>query len=160
MDFLDHARIAYLDIDDFTTVDITLPISEIPQNRNVPYASSPYPLIPLEEEPNVDNPCAIQDFPSVSGSGGNVGEKIVVFHNGTGPMCLEFLDFIDTIDYPVEQHLTTDAGFWDALNAIKAEFAVSEGLSENFGYFPIIFIQDKAYSGFNDNIRDAILQII
>lgn len=160
MEFLDNSGVKYLSIDDFTTVDITLPILEIPQNRNVPYASSPYPQIPLDEEPNVDNPCAINDFPPVSGSGGNVGEKIVVFHNGTGPMCLEFLDFIDTITYPVEEHISGDEGFWDALDVIKSEFGTSEGVSENFGYFPIIFIQDKAYSGFNDDITNAIISLI
>jgi hypothetical protein len=157
--FFDHADITWVDLDTFGRVDITKPFSEIPENREVQY-ETPKPLIPLDQEPNVENPCAINDFPPVPGSGGDVGEKIIVFHNGTGPMCLEFLNFIDTIDYPVEEHLTGEQDFQDALNALKDEFGSSEGVSENFGYFPIIFIKDKAYSGFNQEIEDAIIGII
>jgi hypothetical protein len=160
MEFFDHAGVEYLGMDDFTTVDVTLPIDEIPQNRNVPYAEQPYPLVPLEDEPNVNNPCAIDDFPPVSGSGGDVGAKIVVFHNGTGPMCQQFFEFADTITYPVEAHLTSDPGFWETLNGLKEEFGSSEGVSNSFGYFPIIFIQNRAFSGFNNTIKEAILGMI
>lgn len=160
MEFLDHSGVKYLGMDDFTTVDFTLPIDEIPQNRNVPYAAQPYPAVPLDEEPNVNNPCAIEDFPPVSGSDGDVGEKIVVFHNGTGPMCLQFFEFADTITYPVEAHLTSESDFWTTLNGLKEEFGSSEGMSNSFGYFPIIFIQNRAFSGFNDTIKETILGII
>ena len=159
LSFFDNAEVTWVDLDVFGQIDTTKPFAEIPDNREVQY-TTPKPLIPLDEESNVDNPCSINEFPTIAGIGGNVGEKIVVFHNGTGPMCLAFLDFAVTIDYPVEEHLTSDEGFWDAFNAMKAEFGSSEGVSENFGYFPIIYIKDKAYSGFNDEIKEAIISII
>jgi hypothetical protein len=159
LNFFDNAEVTWVDLDTFGNIDITQPFSEIPDNREVQY-TTPKPLIPLDDESNVDNPCSINDFPPVAGLGGDVGEKIVVFHNGTGPMCLNFLDFADTLDYPVEEHLTSDEGFWDDFNALKAEYGSSEGISENFGYFPVIYIRDKAYSGFNNEIMEAIISII
>ena len=75
-------------------------------------------------------------------------------------MCLDFLDFLDTISYPLEEHLISDQGFWDDMAALKSLFGSSEGVSQSFEYFPIIFIRDKAYSGFNDIIKEAILNII
>lgn len=157
--FFDSGKVRWQNLDTFGNVDMIMPFSQIPDNREVQY-TVPNPLVPLDDEPNVDNPCALDDFPLVPGSGGNVGEKIVVFHNGTGPMCIEFLAFIETINYPVEEHIVGEPGFWELLNALKAAFGGSQGVSTTFGFYPIIFIQNKAYSGFNDDIRNAIISLI
>jgi len=159
LNFFDTVDVTWMDLDEFGCVDEIKPFAEIPDNREVQY-TTPKPLVPLEDEPNVNNPCAIDGFPPVSGSGGDVGAKIVVFHNGTGPMCQQFFEFTDTITYPVEAHLTSETGFWETLNGLKEEFGSSEGLSNSFGYFPIIFIRNRAFSGFNDTIKETILGII
>jgi len=82
--------------------------------------------------------------------------KIIMFHNGKGPMCLEALDFFEIVDYPLEQHLNYEPNFRELLNEYKSNFEKSEGVSESFGYYPIIFVNDKAYSGFNKEIGESI----
>ena len=82
--------------------------------------------------------------------------KIVMFHNGKGPMCLEALDFFETIDCFLEEHLTYEPDFMVLLNEKKAGFEKSEGVSESFEYYPMIFINNKAYSGFNEEIKESI----
>jgi hypothetical protein len=47
--------------------------------------------------------------------------------------------------------------FYTILESYKAKFGKSEGVSENFGYYPLIFLGDRAYSGFNEEIKTAIL---
>ncbi|MBN1325708.1 hypothetical protein JW977_01860 [Candidatus Falkowbacteria bacterium] len=89
-----------------------------------------------------------------------INEKIVVFHNGRGSMCLEFLDFIKDLNYPVEQHLVGEDSFSDILSSYIYKYGQSEGVSDNFGYYPIIFIKEKAYSGFNGEIKNKILEDI
>ncbi|MEW5802804.1 MAG: dockerin type I domain-containing protein [bacterium] len=170
LDFLDHAFVHWVSLDIFGAVDARLPLDEIPQNRQVEY-TTPKPAKPLEEEPNLDNPCLlVSDFPPLPGQGSqqdtqgsqeDKGEgKIIIFHNGSGPMCLAALDFLKTLDYPVEQHLVSDEDFRERLNELKAQFGSSEGLSETFGYLPIIFLKDSAYSGFNDQVKKGIMQAI
>jgi hypothetical protein len=90
----------------------------------------------------------------------NVGKKIMMFHNGTGPMCLDAIDFVETIDYPVEQYLDSEEGFAQKLNGFKSEFTSSEGIHPLFGYYPIIFIKDRVFSGFNESIKNEILEEI
>ena len=75
-------------------------------------------------------------------------------------MCLEFLEFIKKIDYPIEQYLDSQSNFYQTLENYKAKFNRSQGLSTDFGYYPIIFIKDKAFSGFNQDIKQAILNEI
>jgi len=84
----------------------------------------------------------------------------MMFHNGKGPMCLEALEFLSTIDYPMEEHLDSEADFYDQLNEFRAKFGQSEGVSESFGYYPIIFIKNRAFSGFNEEIKSEILKEI
>ena len=117
--------------------------ADIPENREVEYLV-PTPAVPFDE---------LEDLP-------DVGEKIVMFHNGTGSMCLDALAFFETTDYPLEEHLNTETGFNDLLTSYIAEFGVSEGVSTSFGYYPIIFIEDKAYSGFTDEIEQELSSII
>jgi hypothetical protein len=119
-------------------------------------------LIPYEEAEKVQNPCAVIN---IGGSNGNespdyVGGKIVMYHNGQGPMCLEAMDFLETIDYPVEQHLTTEPGFYQDLGELKEVYNNSSGVSDSFGYYPIIFVKDRAFSGFNEQIKTEIQELI
>ena len=86
--------------------------------------------------------------------------KIMIFHNGSGPMCLEALDFLETIDYPKEQFINTQDNFSNELSFLISQFKQSEGISNSFGYYPIIFINDRAFSGFNDSVKNAILEEI
>ncbi len=72
-------------------------------------------------------------------------------------MCLEALDFLATIDYPVEECLDSEESFYDRLNELRALFGQSEGVSETFGYYPMIFIKDRAFSGFNEEVKSEIL---
>lgn len=123
------------------------------------YYPNPQPAVPYREEVNVEKLWLLSEFPLVPGAP-TVGNRIVFFHNGRGPMCLDFLDFLATIDYPREEHLITEPGFWETMDALTKEFGRSEGVSESFGYFPIIFVKHKAYSGFNAWVRDQILALI
>ena len=115
----------------------------IPENREVEYLE-PKPAVPLEQ---------LTDLP-------DVGRKIVVFHNGKGPMCVAAKRFLDSINYPVEEHLDTAKGFLKLLESYRAKYPYSLGLSSEYGYFPIILLQDKAYSGFDENIKATIQEAI
>ncbi len=159
--FFDETDIEWQSLDDFASEDIILPMWRIPRNKNTPYTPQQRPLIPYEEEEDVNNPCRIGEI-SLSTQKNKeeelgIGNKIIMFHNGKGPMCLEAVDFLDDIDYSVEQLLDNEEGFQQRLDDIKGSFSESEGVSTSFAYFPIIFIKDKAYSGFNDEIKDKIL---
>jgi len=122
---------------------MALPYNEIPINREVEYLE-PKPAAPLEELP---------DLP-------DVGEKVLIFHNGLGPMCKEAEVFLATLDYPVEEHLTAEKNFAALLSQYQTKFQKSEGVSESFGYYPIIFVEDRVFSGFNNEIRQEILEEI
>jgi len=121
-----------------------LPYKQIPYNTEVKYVV-PKPAVPLED---------IEVIPELK------DRSLHVFHNGQGPMCLDFLEFAKTLTYPIEQHLTTDSDFGSQLEVYKTKFTKSDGVDQNFGYYPIIFMGDKAYSGFNDNIKQEILNQI
>lgn len=123
------------------------------------YYPNPEPAVPYREEANVEKLWLLSEFPLVPGAP-TVGNRIVFFHNGRGPMCLDFLDFLATIEYPKEEHLVGEPGFWEAMDALTSEFGQSEGVSESFGYYPIIFVKHKAYSGFNAWVGDQILALI
>lgn len=88
-------------------------------------------------------------------------KKLIMFHNGRGPLCLEQLKFLEGIkpQYPslvIEEHLTTEQGTRELLNQLKSEYDKSEGVSENFGYLPITFINNHAYSGFNSEVKEKL----
>ncbi len=88
-------------------------------------------------------------------------KKLTMFHNSRGPMCLEQLKFLEDIkpQYPllvIEEHLTTGQGTRELLNQLKSEYDKSEGMSDNFGYLPITFINNHAYSGFNSEVKEKL----
>ncbi|KUK83489.1 MAG: Uncharacterized protein XD98_0338, partial [Microgenomates bacterium 39_6] len=118
-----------------------------------------------EEVEKVQNPCRVEDLSGIETkiSPIEVEEEVLegrlmMFHNGRGAMCLEAQEFLKTIDYPVEEFLDTQAGFRDQLEKLKTEFDQSEGMSDSFGYYPIIFINDRAFSGFNKEIKAEIIE--
>lgn len=63
IDFWDNNEIDWVDLDTFSSVDKELPMWQIPINKNAPYTPEKIrPLIPYEEEKNVENPCAVEEL--------------------------------------------------------------------------------------------------
>jgi hypothetical protein len=79
-----------------------------------------------------------------------------MFHNGVGPMCKEAEAFLDGLDYPVEEHLSGEKNFLTLLDRYRVKFPQTEGVSDSYEYFPIIFVGDRAFSGFDEEVRAAI----
>ena len=72
-------------------------------------------------------------------------------------MCLAALDFFS--DYSIEytQYLNTEENYSQLLDSYRQNYPNSEGESTDYQYFPIIFYENKAYSGFNEKIQNEIL---
>ena len=103
--------------------------------------------------------------PAAPGPVAPEAQKLLIFHNNSGPMCLEALDWLATMrsQHPglvIEEHLTFEPGEMDLLNQMKAGFGGSQGVSPVFGFLPIVFFRGQAFSGFNDDIRDALAALI
>ena len=174
IDFWDTTKdnIEWVDLDEFMAeADWEMPLWQIPLNKNNPYTPEKIrPVVSVEEMEKVFNPCRVEDIGSFNREeidsviedeeSFSVGNKLMMFHNGSGPMCLDALDFIETIDYQVEEYLDTEKDFYDVFNNVKKEFSSSEGIHPLFGYYPIIFIKDRVFSGFNDSIKNEILKEI
>lgn len=171
LEFFDQTKdqIDWVDLDTFMVEsDWVLPDWQLPINKNAPYTPEKIrPLIPYEEVEKVQNPCRVEDLGGIEAETSPAEAKkkvlenrLIMFHNGKGPMCLEAQEFLKTVDYPVEEFLNTQAGFRDQLEKLKREFGQSEGVSESFGYYPIIFINDRAFSGFNEEIKTEIIKEI
>lgn len=156
----DNYNVDWVDLDTLGTVDKELPMWQIPVNKNAPYTPEKIrPKLDYEDEENVINPCKVEDLNEESTYvPQDNSRRIVIFHNGTGPMCLDLLAFLkkNKIDY--EEHLNTDTDFVSQLNSYKK--GNSEGVSDSYGYYPIIFIGDKAFSGFNKEIEGSIREIL
>ena len=78
-------------------------------------------------------------------------DTVVIFHNGTGPMCIEALDWLAAMqsEHPglvVEQRLTTDLNSLLLLEQMKTQYGQSQGVSTTFGYLPLIFFRGHAFS--------------
>ena len=154
--FFDESDLTWLDLDSFGKVDVSLSITEIPTNREVQY-ETPHPAVPLDEEANIENPCAVDDITESANTNTQTEDNgIVVFHNGTGIMCLEALSFLRTQGYEFTEYLNTDEDYSVKINEYKADFEKSEGMSETFSYYPIIFIKGRAFSGFNQTVQKNI----
>jgi|GEM_PF-232112 len=167
--FWDGEDIEWVDLDTFMAEpDWTIPLWQIPLNKNSPYTvEKMQTLVPYEDVEKVQNPCAVIDLgqepgeePETPEEDGYVGDKMVMYHNGQGPMCLDAMDFVEDLEYPVEQHLTDESGFFDDLDELMAVYGSSQGESTSFEYYPIIFIQDKAYSGFSDAVEAELLALM
>lgn len=120
---------------------VKMPNASIPVNREVKYVQ-PKPAK------------AIEDFTPISTIDEN---ELVIFHNGVGAMCIEALAFFQEQKITYTEYLTSDPDFTDTLKTYQQKYPTSLGVSENYAYFPIIFYQDKAYSGFNEEIKNTIL---
>lgn len=159
-------KVEWVDLDAFMAeTDWMLPDWQVPINKNAPYTPEKIrPLTPYEEVEKVQNPCRVEELgendlkkteeKKIAGA----GNKLIMFHNGNGSMCLEALEFLKTIDYPTEQFLDTQNDFDEKLDQLRTGFNQSEGVSESFGYYPIIFIKERAFSGFNEEIKSEIIE--
>ena len=92
-------------------------------------------------------------------------DTVVIFHNGTGPMCIEALDWLAAMqsEHPglvVEQRLTTDLNSLLLLEQMKTQYGQSQGVSTTFGYLPLIFFRGHAFSGFNDEVKNILAGLI
>jgi len=165
-------KVEWVNLDEFMAdADWTLPLWQIPVNKNNPYTPEKIrPAVSYDEIEKVYNPCKVENIgkeaeetketESEEKEKYTVGNKLIIFHNGSGPMCLDALEFIKTINYPVEQVLDYEEGFGEKFNKLKKEFASSEGIHPLFGYYPVIFIKDRVFSGFNETIKNEILKEI
>lgn len=156
-----EGEVDWVNLDDFMSqADWTFPDWQVPINKNAPYTPEKIrPITSYEDTEKVLNPCAVEEIKSESADENiqtDTQNKIVAFHNGQGPMCLAFLEFVKDTDFTLEEHLTVDNDFYSQLETYKAKFSKSEGVSESFGYYPILFVNDKAYSGFSEEIRKEI----
>lgn len=160
--FWENYEVDWVDLDTLGSVDREMPMWQIPVNKNAPYTPEKIrPAIPYEEEENVTNPCKVEDLnEGESGILESKSNEVVVFHNGTGPMCIEMEEFFQENNIEYEEHLTTDTDFGTQLNAYKGNISKSEGISDSYGYYPIIFVGGKAYSGFSEEIGNEILEIL
>lgn len=92
-------------------------------------------------------------------------DTLVIFHNGSGPMCLEALAWLaaERAEHPdlvVREYLTTDTVNRAILNDLKSRYDQSQGVSTTFQYLPIIFFRGQAFSGFNDEVKQALGALI
>jgi hypothetical protein len=163
VDMFENLEVTWVTLDEFGGVDIRASIDDIPVNREVQY-TTPKPEIPLDQEEEVDNPCAVietsEDTDDTSESSNIEEEELVMFHNGTGPMCIDAIEFFEENDIDYTEYLTTEEDFGEKLEEYKGEYGYSsEGVSTSFGYYPMIFYKGRAFSGFNDTIGEEILSL-
>lgn len=161
--FWDNYNVDWVNLDVLGSVDKEMPMWQIPVNKNAPYTPEKMrPTIAYDEEKDVTNPCLVEDLNEGDSSLSTdiEGDKVVVFHNNSGSMCLEALDFFEDNDIEYIQYLNTDSDYASKISAYKSNVPTSEGVSTTFGYYPMIFIGDKAYSGFNEEIGEEILELL
>ena len=115
------------------------PYAEIPENRELEYLE-PQPAVPLEQ---------IADRPGA-------GDKLVMFHNGQGPMCRDAARLVAGLVYPIEEHLVGERDFLPMMESYRARFPAGEGVSDRFELFTLVFIEGRAFSGFDETVRAAI----
>lgn len=156
----DNYDVDWVDLDTLGSVDKVLPMWQIPVNKNAPYTPEKIrPRLEYEEEENVVNPCKVEDLNENSTYiPQDNSKRVVIFHNGKGSMCLELLDFLKANNIKYEGHLNTDTDFVSQLNSYKK--GSSEGVSDTYEYYPIIFIGERAFSGFNSEIGEMIKAIL
>lgn len=162
--FWDNYEVEWVDLDTMGSIDRTMPMWQIPINKNAPYTPEKIrPEIPYELEQNITNPCKVDDLnegSTIIKEEGNKQVELTIFHNNTGPMCLDLLHFLKENNIKYEEHLNTDTDFVSQLNSYKGGISNSEGVSESYGYFPIIFIDGRAFSGFNQNTENELKNIL
>jgi len=125
------------------------------------FTSSGESSILIEEQDSTQTDIGETDQPDVPEPLPTNNTALVIFHNGTGPMCIEALDFFQRYSITYVEHLTSDSDFADQLSNYRNQSGgVSEGVSSSFGYYPIIFLENRAFSGFDNTVKTDILEII
>lgn len=161
--FWDEYDVEWVNLDILGTVDKKMPMWQIPINKNAPYTPEKIrPQMEYEDEANVSNPCKVEDLNEGNFEEIEINKKEipVVFHNAQGPMCLELLQFLNENNVEYKEHLVTDMDFQSQLNAHKVNNPTSEGISTTYGYYPILFVDDRAFSGFNEEIEKELKAIL
>ncbi|MCD4740055.1 hypothetical protein K8R43_02565 [archaeon] len=128
--------------------------------------------LPEQNETNLSNPCGEKGQPCCESEckegleciNDTCSLVLVMFHNDAGPMCLEQLAFLEEIreEHPylvVEEYYTFEEGTYDLLSEMKMGFNQSEGVSTTFGYLPTTFIGGRAFSGFNEHVKDSLKEL-
>lgn len=83
---------------------------------------------------------------------------IILFQGSKGELSKDARAFIELSNYPYEIYSPKDKDFLEKLETYKKEYKTSQGLSSNFRHYPIIFLENKAFSGFNPEIKENILK--
>ncbi len=163
--FWDNSDIKWVSLNKFMSeADYEMPFYKIPQNRNAPYTPEMLEHVEGESEGTerkntIENPCSAEELPEVNNENSSEQEtELIMFHNNTGPMCLKAKEFFKEEEIEYKEILTTNDNFGNKLKEYKQDFSKSEGVSESFGYYPIIFVGDKAFSGFNEDIKKEIIE--
>lgn len=161
----DNYDVNWVNLDELGEVDKYMPMWQIPINKNAPYTPEKIrPVIPYDEEENVANPCLVDELPTANKSSNSeeadLKEEVVVFHNNTGPMCIEALNFFSENNIKIKQYINTENDYYKMLGVYQKKVPISQGFSNDFQYFPFIFVGDKAYSGFSQQIGDEILDLL
>jgi hypothetical protein len=160
VDMFDNIEVDWVTLEEFGKVDVYDSYENIPVNREVQY-TTPKPEIPLDEEIGVNNPCAVIETSETESQSTDIeDDQPVMFHNGTGSMCLEAIDFFEENEIEYTEYLNSEEDFRENLNRYKEAYDdVSEGVSTEFGYYPMIFYKGRAFSGLNDDIAETILTL-
>ena len=92
-------------------------------------------------------------------------DTLVIFHKNRGPMCLEELEWLESMqgehpDLMVKEYLTTKASNQELLEERINKYNSSQGVSSEFNYLPITFYKGQAFSGFNEAVRNELRDLI
>lgn len=125
-------------------------------------ASGPVQSEPQEDILQQDQQPVLQPDPQPEP---NPEKKLMMFHNGMGPMCIEMLQQKARFKQlcpglVIEEHLTTDNNERALMYRMQAMYGSSQGMSSNYGYLPISFINSHAYSGYDSWVDGKIEQDI
>ncbi|MDD4358688.1 MAG: hypothetical protein PHY30_02625 [Candidatus Pacebacteria bacterium] len=90
----------------------------------------------------------------------SIDKDIVVFGNDYGEMCLDLKTFLDEEGYEYTSHLPSSPDFYNKIEEYKKMYGKSQGLSSNFKYYPIVFVGDQAFSGFDNITKEEIKEAI
>lgn len=132
------------------------PVEEVEENKTEPEP---------EKESEEATEETIEDTEQSEEADTGKEDVLIMFHNNQGPMCIKQLDWLDSIkeNYPdleIEEHLTTSRKTMNLLRDKMAEYEQSIGVSEEFRYLPISFYKGKAFSGFNEEVKDELIALM
>ncbi len=167
--FWDNNEIKWVSLDQMMAKsDYEMEFHKIPQNRNSPY--TPEMLEHVEEgaetEGNrVKNPCSIEELTGKQNSSSTSTDlysenEVVMFHNNQGSMCLEAKEFFNDNDIEFKEVLVADEDFGEEREKYFGDHPTSSGVSTSYEYFPFIFTEEKSFSGFNEEIKTSLLNIL